>query len=332
MNNILKFILIFLAILYSSILFSQIPNYFPTQNLTAWYPFNGNSDDESGNGNNGNNFGATLTSDRFGVDNSAYYFDGNNSFINCGISEQLSVIQGSELTVSVWTFVSNQLPQDYARVIFGKAKYLDPLLTNFYAGVYGNGGFNSYIVRLTDGVPLAETLDVGEQNFYNQWVNYVFVFKGGTSNSKLFRNGQLIGANSQEYNQVHTTTQFRIGGFETGNQSPPIFFLGKIDDVGVWNRELSSIEISSLYSSSILGVSQSEKIKIKLFPNPTSSILNIETQEKIIKIKIIDITGRTTNISNFSNNKIDVSSLSNGMYFVEIKTENGLFEEKFIKN
>lgn len=70
---------------------------------------------------------------------------------------------------------------------------------------------------------------------------------------------------------------------------------------------------------------------IQLFPNPTASILNIQTQEKIIDLKIIDITGRTTNVSNYANHKIDVSNLSSGMYFVAIKTQNGLFKEKFIK-
>lgn len=71
---------------------------------------------------------------------------------------------------------------------------------------------------------------------------------------------------------------------------------------------------------------------IQLFPNPTSSILNIQTEEKIIDLKIIGITGRTTNVSNYANNKIDVSGLSSGMYFVEIETEKGLFKEKFVKN
>ena len=34
--------------------------------LVAYYPFNGNANDESGNGNNGTVNGATLTADRFG--------------------------------------------------------------------------------------------------------------------------------------------------------------------------------------------------------------------------------------------------------------------------
>jgi hypothetical protein len=44
--------------------------------LVAYYPFNGNAKDESGNENNGTVNGATLTKDRFGKKNSAYDFDG----------------------------------------------------------------------------------------------------------------------------------------------------------------------------------------------------------------------------------------------------------------
>ena len=46
--------------------------------LQAYYPFNGNANDESGNGRNGTvNNNATLTTDRFDNANSAYSFDGD---------------------------------------------------------------------------------------------------------------------------------------------------------------------------------------------------------------------------------------------------------------
>ena len=50
--------------------------------LVAYYPFNGNADDESGNGNHGTVNGATLTIDRFGNENSAYSFDGIDDYID----------------------------------------------------------------------------------------------------------------------------------------------------------------------------------------------------------------------------------------------------------
>ncbi|MBF0368929.1 MAG: hypothetical protein HQL52_05655 [Magnetococcales bacterium] len=44
--------------------------------LVAYYPFNGDATDESGNGYDGTVSGASLTTDRLGVADSAYSFDG----------------------------------------------------------------------------------------------------------------------------------------------------------------------------------------------------------------------------------------------------------------
>ena len=52
--------------------------------LVGYWPFCGNANDESGNGNNGTVNGATLTTDRFGNQDSAYIFEINDSFINIG--------------------------------------------------------------------------------------------------------------------------------------------------------------------------------------------------------------------------------------------------------
>jgi len=54
----------------------------PTDGLILYFPFNGNANDESGNGNNGTVYGATLTADRFGSASSAYDFNGVNAYIN----------------------------------------------------------------------------------------------------------------------------------------------------------------------------------------------------------------------------------------------------------
>ena len=47
-----------------------------TNGLVAYYPFNGNANDESGNGNNASYSGAVLAADRFGVANKAFHFTG----------------------------------------------------------------------------------------------------------------------------------------------------------------------------------------------------------------------------------------------------------------
>ena len=61
---------------------AQIPSYVPASGLIAYWGFDSNANDYSGNGNNGIVNGSSLTTDRFGNSNSAYSFDGINDFIS----------------------------------------------------------------------------------------------------------------------------------------------------------------------------------------------------------------------------------------------------------
>src|ERR1019366_3185308 len=73
---------------------------FLTNGLVAYYPFNGNANDASGNGNNGTVYGAILTTDRFGNSNSAYSFDGASSYIE--VPSNASLLFSNQLTISAW--------------------------------------------------------------------------------------------------------------------------------------------------------------------------------------------------------------------------------------
>jgi len=63
-----KLFTLFLVLFFQILSFSQVSS----DSLRLYYPFNGNVNDESGNGNNGTISGAVLTEDRFGNPNSAY--------------------------------------------------------------------------------------------------------------------------------------------------------------------------------------------------------------------------------------------------------------------
>ena len=64
-----------------SVGFAQVPEYVPAEGLVAWYPFNGNAQDESGNGHHAAIDGATLADDRYGNFDAAFYFDGSDRII-----------------------------------------------------------------------------------------------------------------------------------------------------------------------------------------------------------------------------------------------------------
>lgn len=72
---------------------------------------------------------------------------------------------------------------------------------------------------------------------------------------------------------------------------------------------------------------------IKLFPNPTSDILNVKLSHlnTIKSIKVVDLNGRTVLNIKDNFNTIDVSELQSGLYILNIETSNGYITKRFIK-
>ena len=98
-----KILLIVILALVAQMTFAQsTPSYVPTDGLVGYWGFNGNANDQSGNGNNGTVHGATLTTDRFGNSNSAYYFN-LFDFIQ---TNYLGISGNNERTISFW--IKNQ--------------------------------------------------------------------------------------------------------------------------------------------------------------------------------------------------------------------------------
>ncbi|WP_299521693.1 T9SS type A sorting domain-containing protein [Winogradskyella sp.] len=84
-----------------------------------------------------------------------------------------------------------------------------------------------------------------------------------------------------------------------------------------------------------LSIDDQELDNIKLYPNPTSDKLRITSQRFIDGLKILDINGRMLKIFDISPIKdytLDVSSLSKGIYFLEIRSGESRTTTKFIKN
>jgi hypothetical protein len=83
-------------------------------------------------------------------------------------------------------------------------------------------------------------------------------------------------------------------------------------------------------NTAIRSVNVSEQ---KVYPNPVRDILFVESDVTIDKIEITDLSGRTAIVERPAgvSAKIDVSGLSNGVYFVVIETEKGKTAKKIIK-
>lgn len=229
-------------------------NKFPSNGLVAWYPFNGNANDLSGNNLNGVVHGATLTTDRNNIANKSYDFDyANASFgkqndeITIPYSPLMNV---SNITVSLWlyprTYYWSGNPNDPTSTIINRFQkgYSTPngqawgitfnqtSVTGFIVGSNGTGG--SSTVTNT-----ALTL--------NQWHHLVMTYNG--NQIKLFLNGVL--ASTQNYSGAMNISGDSGISIGESNQANGYWYHtdGKIDNVGIWNRELTVDEIQQLYSS-----------------------------------------------------------------------------------
>ncbi len=87
---------------------------FLTNGLVAYYPFNGNANDATGNGNNGTIYGGvTPTTDRFGNPNAAYTFDGSTGYIDIPQNSTLNGLTTS-VTLSAWIWQGAAIPNGYS--------------------------------------------------------------------------------------------------------------------------------------------------------------------------------------------------------------------------
>jgi len=244
----------------------DLPSYVPTDGLVAYYPFNGNANDESGNGHHGTVIGATLSSDRDGNENSSYSFDGDDiiELFNTNICN----LQTS-LTFSVFSLIVNHNNFSESSII--EHPNNDQFNVNLKSPNY-NYGFN--IKQLESGW----NQTTYELNNSNNWIHISGVYDSSIRKVNLYINGVLVSnstLNNNDFWQDPSHSKTTLGGIYQGGTGPVIQgLIGKIDDVGFWNRALTEQEIQNLYTSSsgdilLNGVVSAEDNQIKNVANPT---------------------------------------------------------------
>ena len=245
----IKLVLLTLGlVLFSQFTNAQVPSYVPTNGLVGYWPFNGNANDESGNGNNGVVSGATLTTDRFGNSNKAYSFNGINNFISTQDSNSLSVL--NDITISAWVFDFSD-SQNYQTIlnkrINGNWSY--GLSLSFY---YGPGGSPTEINKVFSGRrnnfgAQTEYRFSNDQISFGQWLHLVVRIQNNTIS--FYKNGADMGVNIFG-NQFSIPMINQAIGITIGsNGDNGEWFNGKLDDIGIWNRALTQEEIVGLFNA-----------------------------------------------------------------------------------
>jgi hypothetical protein len=212
----------------------------PNDGLVGWWPFNGNANDESGNGNHGTSLNSMLSSDRFGQPNSAYYFNGNDSRIDVPASTSFDL---PELSISLWILADSSIAM---QKLIGKTDWTNPNLETFALCLYNDSirfdtRFNSNCIS---NVGWSPKLNVAtEFDFNKNWHHIVVTYD--KMNSRLFLDGKLIQeSNNTQPIDICTGGQLRFGAWYN---IEPSWFKGFLDDIGVWNRALTPSEVDNLY-------------------------------------------------------------------------------------
>jgi len=230
----------------------QVPDYVPSDGLVAWYPFNGNANDESGNDIHLNPQGdALLVEDRFLEQSSAFRFTSNDNDSRLLFNENAySVINNlGEGTISIWIKINeHNITNHYFQndnVFF--VKQTDGSNTELLLAL--RGGTTKIRAHLSGPLPNSVFESVSELTI-GAWHHIVFswgmgshkIYIDGVLDAELSSNVTLSNNNNPSYMGVGSLEGL---GANTCNSD--------LDDLGLWDIVLNETEIFDLYNSEYEG-------------------------------------------------------------------------------
>lgn len=212
----------------------------------AYYPFDGNARDMSGNNLHGSVRGARLTEDRFGNANSAYDFDGSYDMIDLRMHGEFRI--AGDLTISLWM---NAHPFDEGNVGIvncqawnseepeGNALYSITFYDSVGQIVYTHeSGFgDNHIHEFFD-----YTFNAGE------WYHIAIVRDTAAKTVDLYVNGSYVSTYDYTENPDGGALSCLAIGENQGTVKSERFFDGVLDEIYIFKRALSASEIGDLYN------------------------------------------------------------------------------------
>ncbi len=203
--------------------------------ITAYY----NLDETSGadfedieNGFNGTMVGNGTWN--IGKINNARHFDGTGDYGDLG-GVQLLSNGTTPFTISVWINLTGSMSAKHLFILNQDTQFVWWISGTMNAGFRGDNKIEWTIYS-------NETV--------HNWTYFALVYNGSAKGEKesyhLYRNGTLYTEGKRIFETVGASGSENRIGTETGAGSS--FFLGEMDEIGIWNRSLSSWEILDLYN------------------------------------------------------------------------------------
>jgi|GEM_PF-6369290 len=263
------------------------------QNLVAHYPFNGNANDVSGNGYNGQIKNASLGADRYLKSDECYYFDGDGDYIVLPNS-----FDYAQKTISLW-FNAFSIPSS-DKVIIGNDQ--------------GNLQYAQFGIDVRQGNTLHLAVgNVGSnvQISTNKWYHLVLVI--GASEYKFYVNGELAATNN--YTKYHSIDGFSGTHIGVNRKENGAFFIGAVDEIKVFNVALNDTEAKNLYSQYMFTENRQESF-IEIYPNPFKDKININNPILNSTIRLFNLQGEIV-FETSNSGIIDLENLESGLYLMQ---------------
>ncbi|MCW3106343.1 MAG: C-terminal target protein [Segetibacter sp.] len=213
----------------------------PSANLIANYKFNGNANDESGNDNGTLQNAPASATDRFGLSNKAYSFNGSNQYV----STANIYLPPANFTISTWfktTTTTGGLLIGFSGTQTGSSPYYD-------REIYMNntGQIYFHVFNSTGNHYLNSTSTYNDGTWH-----HVTGSLSSTGGLKLYIDGTQIAADPSVLTAQNYIGFWKIGfNTLTGVQSVPssFYFNGTLDDILIYHRALTATEVATIYNS-----------------------------------------------------------------------------------
>ncbi|MGE0638292.1 MAG: LamG-like jellyroll fold domain-containing protein [Bacteroidia bacterium] len=295
----------------------------PTAGLVAYWPFNGNADDESGSGYNGTVNGVVLTADRFGNPGKAYSFS-NPGYISVATASSLFPDQ---FTISYWFKINSY---------FGERGVLSCVGANGGYQQYFSGTSFAYLI----GYNFPNSGSYFSSNYtmsadVNTWHHLVVTYeKTGdfASVTKLYINGDLKTTDNQP-------VAIAYPGGETlhiGQNHGGVNFTGELDDIRIYNTLLSETDIQLLFNETTVGVAATDfNSSVVAYPNPSNDFVTVDLGliYDDVLFEIYNAQGQLMKqTSNTSGSLFHVElNGPSGMYYLKVVAQNKTVAVRLLK-
>ena len=214
------------------------------EGLVAYYPFNGNADDQTGNGHNGTVYGATLTNGHLENDNGAYNFDGND-YIE--IPGNQNLYPGNhDYSISVW-IKSSARPSQFMNIVYNQESWSNDAVVLSLSP----SGQVTWVFHDNNGGGMCR-IDTTQTVTDGEW-HHISAIRNRSKNVSQVYIDSILAGEAQDTNAnvvIPLRNKLYIG--KRGNIKSERYFNGVIDEVRIYNKALSNNDIQELYNKNSL--------------------------------------------------------------------------------